>query len=29
MKVVIVGGGIAGISLGYFLSTKGIAVEIF
>jgi protoporphyrinogen oxidase len=29
MRVVIVGGGIAGISLGYFLSAKGIAVEIF
>jgi protoporphyrinogen oxidase len=29
MSVAIVGGGIAGISLGYFLSARGVAVEIF
>lgn len=29
MRVAIVGGGIAGISLGYFLSARGIAVDIF
>ena len=29
MKVGIVGGGITGISLGYFLSLQGVKVEIF
>ena len=29
MKVGIIGGGIMGICLGYFLSQKGVKVEIF
>ena len=29
MKTAIIGGGIMGITLGYFLSKKGIQVEIF